>query len=78
VRDGKTGKILIQPPKEDLWLLPEKSGWGRAARNEFDVISEFGPEFFEKMVSIEGSITNVAKTKLLIFRTPSGNGAPAS
>jgi hypothetical protein len=51
VRDRKTGRILIQPPKEELWLLREKSGWGRAARNEFNVMAEVGPVFFEQMVS---------------------------
>jgi hypothetical protein len=49
VRDHKTGRILIQPPKEELWLLREKSGWGRANRNEFNIIGEIGPEFFEQM-----------------------------
>ncbi|KAH7339212.1 hypothetical protein BKA66DRAFT_581855, partial [Pyrenochaeta sp. MPI-SDFR-AT-0127] len=51
VRDCKTGRILIQPPKEELWLLREKRGWGRAARNEFDIIGEVGPVFFEQMES---------------------------
>jgi hypothetical protein len=51
VRDCKTGRILIQPPAEELWLLREKSGWGRAARNEFNIITEVGPAFFEQMVS---------------------------
>jgi hypothetical protein len=49
VRDRKTGRVLISPPDEELWLLREKSGWGRAARNEFDVIGEVGPVFFEQM-----------------------------
>lgn len=52
VRDRKTGRILIQPPREELWLLREKSGWGRATRNEFDVIGEVGPAFFEQMESV--------------------------
>jgi hypothetical protein len=51
VRDRKTGRILIQPPKHEMWLLREKSGWGRATRNEFDIIGEIGPDFFEQMVS---------------------------
>jgi hypothetical protein len=51
VRDRKTGRILIQPPKEELWILREKSGWGRANRNDFKVIGEIGPTFFEQMVS---------------------------
>jgi hypothetical protein len=49
VRDRKTGRVLITPPDEELWLLREKSGWGRAVRNEFDVIGEVGPRFFEQM-----------------------------
>jgi hypothetical protein len=52
VRDRKTGRILIQPPKDELWLLREKSGWGRATRNGFNVIGEIGPAFFEQMVSV--------------------------
>jgi hypothetical protein len=52
VRDRKTGRILIQPPKEELWLLREKSGWGRATRNEFDIIGEVGPAFFEHMEAV--------------------------
>lgn len=49
VRDRKSGKILISPPEDELWILRQKSGWGRAARNEFDVIGEIGPTFFEQM-----------------------------
>ncbi|KAF1961597.1 hypothetical protein CC80DRAFT_462884 [Byssothecium circinans] len=52
VRDRKTGEVLIQPPEEELWLVREKSGWGRAAKNEFDNTVEVGPEFFEKMDTI--------------------------
>ncbi|KAF2180722.1 hypothetical protein K469DRAFT_692577 [Zopfia rhizophila CBS 207.26] len=52
VRDPKTGRVLIQPPEDELWLIREKSGWGRASRNEFRVISEVGPAFFEKMDNI--------------------------
>lgn len=50
VRDRKTGRILIQPPKDEMWLLREKSGWGRANKNDFNIIAEIGPDFFEKMV----------------------------
>lgn len=50
VRDRKTGRILIQPPKEEMWLLREKSGWGRANKSDFNIIGEIGPEFFEQMV----------------------------
>jgi DNA-binding Lrp family transcriptional regulator len=52
VRDRKTGRILIQPPKDEMWLLRGKSGWGRANKNDFDVIGEIGPDFFEQMVSV--------------------------
>ncbi|KAL1603395.1 hypothetical protein SLS59_004492 [Nothophoma quercina] len=49
VRDAKTGRVLISPPEDELWLLREKSGWGRASRNEFENIGEVGPAFFEAM-----------------------------
>jgi len=49
VRDPKTGRILIQPPGKELWLIREKSGWGRASRNEFKNNLEVGPKFFEEM-----------------------------
>ncbi|KAJ4983302.1 hypothetical protein SVAN01_11183 [Stagonosporopsis vannaccii] len=49
VRDAKTGRIVISPPEEELWLLREKSGWGRASRNEYEVVGEVGPAFFESM-----------------------------
>jgi hypothetical protein len=49
VRDAKTGEILISPPKDQLWLLREKSGLGRAAKNEWNVLKEVGPQFFNEM-----------------------------
>ncbi|KAF1830577.1 hypothetical protein BDW02DRAFT_558680 [Decorospora gaudefroyi] len=52
VRDRKTGRILIKPPKDELWLLREKSGWGRAAKNDFEIVGEVGPGFFEKMEAL--------------------------
>jgi hypothetical protein len=49
VRDAKTGHVLVSPPDSELWLVREKSGWGRASRNEYEVIGEVGPKFFESM-----------------------------
>ncbi|MCJ1377759.1 hypothetical protein MMC17_000855 [Xylographa soralifera] len=49
VRDAKTGRIISKPPEEDLWLLREKSGIGRAAKNEWNVIKKVGPDFFKEM-----------------------------
>lgn len=49
VRDAKTGRVLISPPEDELWLLRGKSGWGRASRNEYEVVGEVGPVFFEAM-----------------------------
>lgn len=49
VRDAKTGRIVISPPEDELWLVREKSGWGRASRNEYQVLGEVGPVFFESM-----------------------------
>ena len=49
VRDAKTGDIIVKPPEEELWLVREKVGLGRAAKNDWNVISEVGSEFFEQM-----------------------------
>ncbi|KAJ9656968.1 hypothetical protein H2201_008330 [Coniosporium apollinis] len=49
VRDAVTGKTLVSPPEEQLWLLREKSGLGRASKNEWNVIAQVGPKFFEDM-----------------------------
>ena len=49
VRDGKTGSILVKPRDEHTWLVREKTGLGRAARNEWNIIKKVGTEFFEDM-----------------------------
>ena len=49
VRDAKTGRIILNPPEEDLWLLREKSEIGRAAKNEWNVIKKVGTDFFKEM-----------------------------
>jgi hypothetical protein len=49
VRDGKTGSILVKPRDEHTWLVREKAGLGRAARNEWNIIQKVGTEFFENM-----------------------------
>lgn len=49
VRDAKTGEILISPPQDELWLLREKSGLGRAVKNNWKVRKEVGPEFFKEL-----------------------------
>lgn len=45
-RDGKTGRILLEPPKEHLWLLRSKAGLGRASKNEWTTQLEIGEKFF--------------------------------
>ncbi|KAI8946385.1 hypothetical protein F4801DRAFT_564907 [Xylaria longipes] len=48
VRDGRTGKIITAPRSKDaLWTLRSKRGIGRAAKKEWDVELEIGPEYFE-------------------------------
>ncbi|KAI0425002.1 hypothetical protein F5Y09DRAFT_322868, partial [Xylaria sp. FL1042] len=48
VRDGVTGKVITAPETEDaLWTLRSKRGIGRAAKNEWDVELEVGPDYFE-------------------------------
>jgi len=49
VRDAKNGRTLVMPPKDELWLIREKVGLGRASKNEYDVLSQVGPKFFEQM-----------------------------
>lgn len=49
VRDAKTGKILVKPPKEERWLVREKIGFGRASRNEYEELVKVDKEFFEEM-----------------------------
>ncbi|PQE18079.1 mfs allantoate protein [Rutstroemia sp. NJR-2017a BVV2] len=49
VRDTETGRLLVKPPEEERWLFREKSGIGRASRNEWNVLKEIGPQFFEEM-----------------------------
>lgn len=48
VRDAKTGRIIISPPKDELWLVREKSGLGRAAKHDWNILSEVGPKLFEQ------------------------------
>lgn len=49
VRDTKTGDILYRPPRDQTWLVREKSGLGRASRNEWNIIKQVDPDFFEDM-----------------------------
>jgi len=49
VRDAKTGRILVKPPAEEYWLLPGKSGVGRASKNEWKVLKRVGPELFKQV-----------------------------
>ncbi|TVY87687.1 hypothetical protein LAWI1_G006032 [Lachnellula willkommii] len=49
VRDAESGKLLITPPEDERWLYRQKSGLGRAVKNEWNVIRSIGPQFFEEM-----------------------------
>lgn len=49
VRDAETGKLLIKPPEDQRWLFREKSGLGRAVKNDWNIIKSIGPELFEEM-----------------------------
>ncbi|KAG4427609.1 hypothetical protein IFR05_016909 [Cadophora sp. M221] len=54
VRDAETGDLVIKPPEDERWLFRQKSGLGRAAKNEWNVIKSVGPEFFEDMERYRG------------------------
>ncbi|KAJ4003640.1 hypothetical protein NW752_011065 [Fusarium irregulare] len=47
VRDGKTGRVITAPPKDELWTLRRKQGLGRAAKNEWENLLSVGPEFMK-------------------------------
>ncbi|QDS75109.1 hypothetical protein FKW77_007267 [Venturia effusa] len=49
VRDGKDGRIVVKPPEDQLFLVREKSGRGRASKNEWTDIQVVGERFFEEM-----------------------------
>ena len=49
VRDAKTGRILVKPPEEERWVIREKSGIGRASKNDWNVIREIGPDLFDEI-----------------------------
>ena len=51
VRDGKTGRVLISPPMDHLWLVREKSGFGRSVKKLWNVLREVGEEFFDELES---------------------------
>ena len=47
VRDATDGRILIEPSKDEQWLLREKSGVGRTA--DWIVRKEIGDDFYEEL-----------------------------
>lgn len=49
VRDGRTGRILVSPPEDELWLVRQKAGLGRAIKHEWNVQKKVGTVFFEEM-----------------------------
>ena len=49
VRDVMTGNLVVRPPDEETWLLRDKVGYGRAAKNDWSTIKEVGPVLFEEM-----------------------------
>lgn len=49
VRDGKDGRIVVKPPDDQLFLVREKSGRGRASKNEWLDVKVVGEDFFEEM-----------------------------
>lgn len=40
---------MLTPPKEELWLVREKAGIGRASKNEWTVTREVGFQLFEQL-----------------------------
>ncbi|RFN52084.1 mfs allantoate protein [Fusarium flagelliforme] len=47
VRDGKAGRVITAPPKDELWTLRRKQGLGRASKNDWEDLLSVGPEFMK-------------------------------
>ncbi|KAI9694857.1 MAG: hypothetical protein M1822_000473 [Bathelium mastoideum] len=49
VRDGTDGRIIVQPPEEQLWLRREKFGPGRASKGDWRILKKVGKQLFEEI-----------------------------
>jgi hypothetical protein len=49
VRDVKTGRIIVQPPADELWLVRQKAGYGRSSRGQWHTVKSVGQSFFHDM-----------------------------
>jgi hypothetical protein len=49
VRDGKTGEVITEPSSDELWLLRQRGGIGRASRSPWKVIRQVNSQLFEEM-----------------------------
>lgn len=49
VRDAKTGRVIVKPPNEHLWLTRRKAGMGRAVKNDWVIGKEVGPDLFQML-----------------------------
>ena len=53
VRDGKTGRILVQPPEEHLWISRTRIVGGGMPKNDWQIHRKVGPELFEQLSAEE-------------------------
>lgn len=53
-RDMETGRVLVQPPENERWLVREKVGLGRSARNQFNILEAVDAKFFRTMHALRG------------------------
>ncbi|OAL39832.1 hypothetical protein AYO20_00744 [Fonsecaea nubica] len=49
VRDGKTGRIIVTPSMDELWLIRSKYGYGSNAKAAWETEKYVGPKFFEEI-----------------------------
>lgn len=49
VRDAHTGRVVVQPPKHQWWLVREKSGLGRASKADWNIVSGVCDQMFEQL-----------------------------
>ena len=53
VRSAKTGRILVKPPEERLWIVGDKAGMVRASRSELEVRKSVGDDLFEVLGGVK-------------------------
>lgn len=49
VRDVKTGKYIVEPPDDQLWLVRKEGGFGGRTGGDWVTVKSVDPDFFEEI-----------------------------